>query len=130
MFWKYAGTQLWQSVISIKLQTVACSFNGITLQHRCSPVNLLYIFRTLFPKNTSGGLLWKNLKQNHQNMSFLLLSLSLLIVWVIIQFFIYNFIFQDLFKLGKLLSKLLTDHLLLKYFKKSKAKIPEPFSFR
>ena len=23
----------------------------------CSPVNLLYIFRTPFPKNTSGGLL-------------------------------------------------------------------------
>ena len=29
----------------------------ITLQHRCSPVNLLHIFWTLFPKNISGGLL-------------------------------------------------------------------------
>ena len=28
----------------------------ITLLHGCSPVNLLHIFRTLFPKNTSGGL--------------------------------------------------------------------------
>ena len=27
-----------------------------TLWHGCSPVNLLHIFRTLLPKNTSGGL--------------------------------------------------------------------------
>ena len=36
-----------RSVISIE----------ITLLHGCSPVNLLRIFRTLFYKNTSGGLL-------------------------------------------------------------------------
>ena len=29
----------------------------ITLRHGCSPVNLLYIFRTPFIKNTSGWLL-------------------------------------------------------------------------
>ena len=29
----------------------------IPLRHWCSPVNLLHIFRTPFPKNTSGGLL-------------------------------------------------------------------------
>ena len=29
----------------------------IPLQHGYSPVNLLHIFRTPFPKNTSGGLL-------------------------------------------------------------------------
>ena len=38
-----------------------CDFNKvaieITLRHECSPVNLLHIFRTPFPKNTSGGLL-------------------------------------------------------------------------
>ena len=34
-----------------------CNFVEITLRHGCSPVNLLDIFRTLFPKNTSGGLL-------------------------------------------------------------------------
>ena len=34
----------------------------ITLWHRCSPVNLLYIFRTPFLKNTSGWLLFKNLQ--------------------------------------------------------------------
>ena len=38
-----------RSAISIKLQ--------ITLRHGCSPVNALHIFRTVFPKNTSGGLL-------------------------------------------------------------------------
>ena len=32
-------------------------FPVITLQHGCYPVNLLYIFRTPFYKNTSGGLL-------------------------------------------------------------------------
>ena len=34
-----------------------CNFIEITLRHGCSPVNLLHIFRTPFPKNTSGGLL-------------------------------------------------------------------------
>ena len=34
-------------------------FNKVemTLRHGCSPVNLLHIFRTPFPKNTSGWLL-------------------------------------------------------------------------
>ena len=40
-----------------------CNFNKvakqieITLRRRCSLVNLLLIFRTSFPKNTTGGLL-------------------------------------------------------------------------
>ena len=33
------------------------NFIEITLRYGCSPVNLLQIFRTPFPKNTSGGLL-------------------------------------------------------------------------
>ena len=33
------------------------NFIEITLHHGCSPVNLLHIFRTPFPKNTYGGLL-------------------------------------------------------------------------
>ena len=33
-----------------------CDFNKVT-KHGCSPVNLLHIFRTHFPKNTSGWLL-------------------------------------------------------------------------
>ena len=38
-----------------------CDFNKVALQlqHGCSPVNLLHIFRTPFPANTSGGLLLK-----------------------------------------------------------------------
>ena len=38
-----------------------CHFNKvayeITLRHGCSPLNLLHIFRTPFPKNSSGRLL-------------------------------------------------------------------------
>ena len=41
-------------VISIKLP---CNFIEISFRHVCSPVNLLHIFRTPFPKNTSRGLL-------------------------------------------------------------------------
>ena len=36
---------------------ILCNFTEITLRHGCSPVNLLHIFRTSFPKNTSGQLL-------------------------------------------------------------------------
>ena len=46
----------YQSVISKKL---TCNFIEIALWHGCSPVNLLHIFRTPFPKNTSGRLLVK-----------------------------------------------------------------------
>ena len=38
-----------RSVISIKLKS---NFIEITLRHGFSPVNLLHIFRILFPKNT------------------------------------------------------------------------------
>ena len=51
---KFTGEHPCQSAISIKLQS---NFIEITLRRGCSPVNLLYIFRTPFPKNTSGGLL-------------------------------------------------------------------------
>ena len=52
-----------QSVISIKLPSNSIK---ITLRHGCSPVNLLHIFRTPFPKNTSGRLLLflENLRMN------------------------------------------------------------------
>ena len=33
------------------------NFIEITFGHGCSPVNLLHIFRTPFPKKTSGGML-------------------------------------------------------------------------
>ena len=53
IFSKFAREHPCQSVISIKLQS---NFIEITLRHWCSPVNLLHILRTPFPKNTSGGL--------------------------------------------------------------------------
>ena len=40
---------------------VASNFIEIILRHRYSPVDLLHIFRTPFPKNTSGGLLLSKL---------------------------------------------------------------------
>ena len=42
------------------------NFIEIAFPHGCSPVNLLHLFRTPFPKNTSGGLLNRNLAQNAQ----------------------------------------------------------------
>ena len=36
---------------------ICSNFIEITLWHGCSPVSLLHIFRTLFPRNTSGWLL-------------------------------------------------------------------------
>ena len=37
-------------------EALLCNFVETTLRHGCSPVNLLYIFRTPFPENISGGL--------------------------------------------------------------------------
>ena len=51
---KFTGEHPSQSVIFIKLPG---NFIEITLRHGCSPVNLLHIFRTIFPRNTSGWLL-------------------------------------------------------------------------
>ena len=51
---KFTGEYPFRSVVSIKL---LCSFIEITLRHGCSPASLLHIFRTPFPKNTSGRLL-------------------------------------------------------------------------
>ena len=51
---KFTGEHPCQSAISVKLQS---NFIEIALRHGCPPVNLLHIFRTPFPKNTSEGLL-------------------------------------------------------------------------
>ena len=40
---------------------IICNFIEITLRHACSPVNMLYIFKTPFPRNTSGRLLLNTL---------------------------------------------------------------------
>ena len=41
----------------LKICVLQSNFIEIALSHGCSPVNLLHIFRTPFPKITSGGLL-------------------------------------------------------------------------
>ena len=51
---KYTGEHPCLSAISIKL---LCNFTEIVLRHGCSPLNLLHIFGTPFPRNTSGWLL-------------------------------------------------------------------------
>ena len=51
---KFTGEHPCRSAISIKLQS---NFIEIALRHGYSPVNLLYIFRTPFPRNTSVWLL-------------------------------------------------------------------------
>ena len=51
---KFTGEYSCRSMISINLLS---NFTEILLQHGCFPVNLLHIFRTPFPKNSSGGLL-------------------------------------------------------------------------
>ena len=51
---KFTGEHPCRGAISAKL---FCNFIEIALQHGCSPVNLLHVFRTPFLKNTSGRLL-------------------------------------------------------------------------
>ena len=48
---EFTGDHPCRSVISIKLLR---NFIEIRLRHRCSPVNLLHIFRTPFPKSECG----------------------------------------------------------------------------
>ena len=52
---KYAGANSCRGVISINL---LYNFNEIALPHGCSPVNLLHIFRTPFPKTPLDGCFW------------------------------------------------------------------------
>ena len=61
---KLTGEHPQQSAISIKL---LCDFIEIGLRHGCSPVNLLYIFRTTFSQNTFEGLLLFLLKPEKNN---------------------------------------------------------------
>ena len=51
---KFTGEHPCRSVTSLKLQS---SFIEIAFWHGCFPVNLLHIFRTTFPRNTSGWML-------------------------------------------------------------------------
>ena len=51
---KFTGEHPCGSVISIKLQSNSIE---IAFRHEFSPANFLHIFRTAFPRNTSGWLL-------------------------------------------------------------------------
>ena len=53
---KFTGEHPCRSKISIKLLS---NFIEIALRHGCSPVNLLHVFKTPFPRNTSEWLLLK-----------------------------------------------------------------------
>ena len=56
---KFTGEHPCRSAISIK-------FLEIAFRQGCLPVNLLHIFRTPFPKNTSGRLLLQCVKMQHE----------------------------------------------------------------
>ena len=58
---EHPGKHPCRTAISIKLQS---NFNEVTLRHGCSPANLLHIFRTPFPKMTSGRLLLEKRFEN------------------------------------------------------------------
>ena len=47
----FTGEHRYRNAFLIKL--LFCNFIEIALRHGCSPVNLLHIFRTPFPQNTS-----------------------------------------------------------------------------
>ena len=65
---KFTGEHRRRSAISMKLlckllcfAKLLSNFIEIALWHLCSPVNLVHIFRTPFPKNSSGHLLLEHL---------------------------------------------------------------------
>ena len=92
---KFTGDQPCRGVISEKLPR---NFIEITLQHGYSPVNLLNIFRTPFPKNTSGGVLLYITKDDFDDVRVTLLQvnvekkykLSLLFVVVVLELPSFN----------------------------------------
>ena len=78
----YAGSILWHQIRNIKMIHWNLTASEAALQlywnrtsHGCSPVNLLHIFKTLFPKNTFGRLLLE--LENYQKN-----TIPLLTFWV------------------------------------------------
>ena len=89
LFFQQRGSELWKLKLSVEqvlswsnlsvvymIIILVCKFQKssnqksnkikieITLWHGYSPVNLMHIFRITFPKNTSGGLLLRDLLTN------------------------------------------------------------------
>ena len=79
---KFTGEHPCRSVISVKLQS---NLIEIALQHRCSPVNLVHIFRVPFPRNTSEWLRLDYWPTHKLNLDFLEKSLFFP------SHFVYNF---------------------------------------
>ena len=75
---KFTGEHQCRSVILIKLLS---NFIEITLQHECSAVNLLHIFRTPFFKNTSGGLLANILEKKPRLLTYFTLMFHFYTPW-------------------------------------------------
>ena len=64
---KQSSRGVFRKSCSENMQQLLCNFIEITLRRGCSPLNLLHIFRTTFPKNTSGWLLLEVLFQCKKN---------------------------------------------------------------
>ena len=76
----YQSLQEYVIIRSNPLEVLLCNFIEIALQHGCSPVNLLHIFRSPSPKNTSKGLLLSNVPMILSH-PFIMLSFGWLLVF-------------------------------------------------
>ena len=121
---KFTGEHSCWSVISIKLQS---NFIEIALQHGCSPVSLLHIFRKTSPKNTSRCLLLDemdyHLKWSAQNCSsneLKLKSVHILVhsvlLWSLVDSFLFSFSLVILFLSSNFHKKYNETVLFLKIF--------------
>ena len=63
---KFTGEHPCRSAISVKLQS---NFIEITLRHGCSPLNLLYIFRTPFTRTPFDGCFWKSILSKQRDLT-------------------------------------------------------------
>ena len=61
-------------VACVASQKLFRNFVEIALRHGCSPVNLLHIFRTSFPKNTCGWLVLNTGRRSNKQLSVTLLK--------------------------------------------------------
>ena len=82
VFWKYTVNLQENTHAEVWFQK---SCFQITFRHGCSPVNLLHIFRTSFPKNTSGWPLMKAVYQLRGTVKYVLLYFAFFVYvcWVV-----------------------------------------------
>ena len=69
--------QIYRRTVILKydFNKVASNFIEIALQYGCSPINLLHIFRTPFPKNTSWWLLLYFVSKSLQEIAIIIILL-------------------------------------------------------